>query len=72
MNDPVQGSTGTLITPIRAAGAIGEVRVAIRGGTEIFLARADEPIPTGTTVLVVAVAPGRILDVVPWIAPDQP
>lgn len=72
MNDPVQGSTGTLITPIRTPGAIGEVRVAIRGGTEIYLARADEPIPVGTTVLVVAVNPGRIVDVVPWIPPELP
>ncbi|MEV6559948.1 hypothetical protein AB0M22_29800 [Nocardia sp. NPDC051756] len=46
---------------------LGEVLVAIRGGTELYIARAVEAIPAGTTVLVIAVNPGRILDVVPWI-----
>jgi membrane-bound ClpP family serine protease len=67
MTDPVQGLTGTLTTPIRAAGMLGEVLVAIRGGTEIYIARAAEPIPAGATVLVIAVHPGRIVDVIPWI-----
>ncbi|MFC9964677.1 hypothetical protein ACFVH4_10600 [Nocardia ignorata] len=67
MTDPVQGMTGTITSPIRAAGALGEVLVAIRGGTELYLARADEPIEAGATVLIVAVNPGRLVDVVPWI-----
>ncbi|MFI5499922.1 hypothetical protein ACIA5E_12735 [Nocardia asteroides] len=74
MTDPVHGLTGTITSPIRGAGALGEVLVAIRGGTELYLARADEPITTGTTVLIVAVHPGRIVDVVVWIplAPQLP
>ncbi|MBW0275785.1 hypothetical protein ATM97_30735 [Nocardia sp. MH4] len=67
MTDPVHGLTGTLTSPIRAAGALGEVLVAIRGGTETYLARADEPLPAGATVLIVAVHPGRLVDVVAWI-----
>ncbi|WP_433192396.1 hypothetical protein ACQP1G_27205 [Nocardia sp. CA-107356] len=67
MTDPVQGLTGRLTSPIRGAGMLGEVLVAIRGGTEIYIARAAEPISAGETVLIIAVHPGRIVDVVPWI-----
>ncbi|MFI9402860.1 hypothetical protein [Nocardia sp. NPDC052316] len=67
MSDPVVGLTGTLTSPIRGAGLLGEVLIAIRGGTELYIARAAEPIPAGATVLVIEVNPGRILDVVPWI-----
>ncbi len=41
--------------------------MAVRGGTEGYIARAAESIPAGSTVLVVAVDSGRIADVVPWI-----
>ncbi|MGV9667426.1 hypothetical protein ACWDUL_05990 [Nocardia niigatensis] len=67
MTDPVVGLTGTLTSPIRGKGLLGEVQVAIRGGTELYIACAEEPIPAGATVLVVAVHPGRIVDVVAWI-----
>ncbi|MFI9508527.1 hypothetical protein [Nocardia sp. NPDC052566] len=67
MTDPVQGLTGTITSPIRGAGMLGEVLVAIRGGTELYIARGDEPIAMGVSVLIVAVHPGRIVDVVPWI-----
>ncbi|MGY2030989.1 hypothetical protein [Nocardia gipuzkoensis] len=67
MTDPVVGLTGTLTSPIRGAGMLGEVLVAIRGGTELYIARAAEPIAAGAAVLVIAVHPGRVVDVVPWI-----
>lgn len=67
MTDPVVGLTGRITSPIRGAGMLGEVLVAIRGGTELYIARGDEPIAAGTAVLVIAVDPGRIADVVPWI-----
>jgi hypothetical protein len=53
---------------------LGEVLVAIRGGTELYIARAEEPILAGTAVLIITVNPGRIVDVVPWIPldPDLP
>lgn len=67
MTDPVMGLTGTLTSPIRGAGTLGEVLVAIRGGTELYIAQSTEPIPAGAAVLVIAVHPGRVVDVVPWI-----
>ncbi|MFD0360859.1 hypothetical protein ACFQZZ_05280 [Nocardia sp. GCM10030253] len=67
MTDPVRGLTGTLTSAIRGAGMLGEVLVAIRGGTELYIARAEEPISAGATVLIITVNPGRIVDVVPWI-----
>lgn len=73
MTDPVTGLTGTMTSPIRGAGGLGEVLVAIRGGTESYIARADEPVAAGSTVLIIEAHPGRIVDVVPWIplAPDR-
>ncbi|ONM49735.1 NfeD family protein [Nocardia donostiensis] len=67
MTDDVVGSTGKLVSPIRESGMLGEVRVAVRGGTELYIARATEPIAAGDSVLIVAVDSGRIADVVPWI-----
>ncbi|WP_378742379.1 hypothetical protein [Nocardia brasiliensis] len=67
MSDPLVGLTGTLTSPIRGAGMLGEVQVAIRGGMELFVARATEAIPVGATVLIIDVTPGCIVDVVPWI-----
>ncbi|GAB2443147.1 hypothetical protein ACFXO9_15130 [Nocardia tengchongensis] len=67
MTDPVVGLTGTLTSPIRGADALGEVQVAIRGGTELYIARAREPLPAGASVLVVAAHPGRLVDVVAWV-----
>ena len=70
MTDPVQGLTGTLTSPIRGEGTLGEVLVAIRGGTESYIARSTEPIERFATVLIVEVHPGRIVDVVPWFPLD--
>ncbi|GAA5049518.1 hypothetical protein [Nocardia callitridis] len=67
MTDPVRGRTGKLTSPIRDTGMLGEVLVSIRGGTELYIARAAEPIDAGTTVLIIEAHPGRIVDVVPWI-----
>ncbi|WP_280401645.1 hypothetical protein [Nocardia carnea] len=67
MHDEVVGSTGKLISPIRGPGMLGEILVAVRGGTEGYIARATEAIAAGSTVLVVAVDAGRIAEVVPWI-----
>ncbi|RZS37759.1 hypothetical protein EV193_105317 [Herbihabitans rhizosphaerae] len=66
MTDPVQGLTGTLTSAIRGSGHLSEVLVAVRGGTELYIARSAEPIDSGATVLIVQVNPGRIVDVVPW------
>ncbi len=70
MTDPVRGLTGTLTSPIRGKGTLGEVLVAIRGGTESYIARSDEHIARGDTVLIIEVHSGRVVDVVPWIPFD--
>ena len=70
MRDEVVGATGKLTTPIRGAGMLGEILVAVRGGTEGYIARAAEAIPAGATVLIVSVDSGRIAEVVPWIPLD--
>lgn len=72
MTDPVTGLTGTITSPIRGAGALGEVLVAIRGGTELYIARAEEPIAAGASVLIIEAHPGRIVDVVPWVPLTSP
>ncbi|MGH3656109.1 MAG: NfeD family protein [Micromonosporaceae bacterium] len=46
------GTTGVVVTPVPADG-YGEVRLFISGQQIKYNARADEPIPTGNTVLVV-------------------
>ncbi|HEY7595959.1 MAG TPA: hypothetical protein VH969_22635 [Actinophytocola sp.] len=47
----------------------GEVLVKIRGGSEAFLAFSDEPLPKGTTVLVVDTRGARTVGVTPWTDP---
>lgn len=68
MADDVLGLTGTVINPIRIKGTPGEILVAFRGGSETYIAYADEPIELGESVLVVAVRPGHQVDVVHWPA----
>jgi len=57
------GKTGS-ITGRVAPNSTGEVLVNVRGGTESYFARAAdgaEVIERGTQVLIVNVAPGRVL-----------
>ncbi|BBZ15133.1 hypothetical protein [Mycobacterium branderi] len=42
--------------------------MAVRGDTEVYIAFAEQPIAAGETVLIVAVRPGRQVQVVPWPA----
>jgi membrane protein implicated in regulation of membrane protease activity len=60
------GRIGLLTHATRGPHGAGEVRISIRGGSEIFLAWSDDPLPKGTTVLVVGSRGGRALDVVAW------
>jgi membrane protein implicated in regulation of membrane protease activity len=68
-DDSVVGRVGLVTHATRGPDGAGEVKVSIRGGSEIFLAWSDEPLPKGATVLVVASRGARALDVVPWTAP---
>lgn len=65
------GRTGVLTHATRGRDGPGEVRVPIRGGTEIYLAWSDEPLAEGTDVLVVGSRGARALDVVVWTDPRR-
>ena len=66
------GSIGVLIIATRGAAGPGEVLVKIRGGTEAFIAWSPEPIPRGSTVLVINNRGTRTVDVSAWIDPLNP
>lgn len=63
------GCTGVVVVGTRGANGPGEVVVKIRGGSEAFLAFSDEPLPKGTTVLVVETRGARSVVVTPWTDP---
>ncbi|HEX3593255.1 MAG TPA: hypothetical protein VHV74_26830 [Pseudonocardiaceae bacterium] len=65
------GCTGVLSIGTRGAAGPGEVHVRIRGGSESFLAWSDEPLPQGTTVLVVESRGARAVTVVEWSGPSM-
>ena len=54
-----------LLTTLRP----GEVRVQVRGGTEHFIAWSPEPLPRGTSVLVIESRGHRAVDVSSWDDP---
>ena len=63
------GSIGVLIIATRGAAGPGEVMVKIRGGSEAFIAWSAEPIPRGSTVLVINNRGTRTVDVSAWMDP---
>ncbi|KAA2259441.1 hypothetical protein F0L68_21110 [Solihabitans fulvus] len=65
----VVGYTGALTFGTRGLAGPGEVRLRIRGGSETYLAWSDEPLPKGTTVLVVEDLGPRKVHVVAWTEP---
>jgi membrane protein implicated in regulation of membrane protease activity len=58
------GAVGVISVGTRGAQGPGEVLIKIRGGAETYLAWSDEPLPRGTTVLVVDSRGARTLTVV--------
>jgi hypothetical protein len=66
------GSIGVLIVATRGAVGPGEVLVKIRGGSEAFIAWSAEPLPRGSTVLVINNRGTRMVDVSPWLDPLDP
>jgi len=60
------GLTGHLLIATRGEFGPGEVRVAIRGGTELFLAYSPQPLPRSSAVLIVGQHGPRGVDVEPW------
>ena len=66
------GSIGVIIIATRGVNGPGEVLVKIRGGSEAFIAWSAEPIPRGSTVLVINNRGTRTVDVSPWVDPLNP
>ena len=66
------GSIGVIIIATRGVNGPGEVLVKIRGGSEAFIAWSAEPIPRGSTVLVINNRGTRSVDVSAWADPLQP
>ena len=60
------GCVGVLTVGTRGTGGPGEVHIKIRGGSELFLAWSDKPLPKGSTVLVIDSRGARAVDVIEW------
>jgi hypothetical protein len=63
------GSIGVLTIATRGEGGPGEVLVTIRGGSETYIAWSPEPLPRGSTVLVIESRGTRVVDVSAWTDP---
>ncbi len=66
------GSIGVLTIATRGHAGPGEVLVPIRGGSETFIAWSPEPLPRGSTVLVIESRGTRSVDVSEWADPFSP
>ncbi|MGY1437473.1 hypothetical protein [Streptomyces reniochalinae] len=71
-DEAVIGCFGVLVIGTRGPAGPGEVLVSVRGGSETFLAWSPEPLPTGTTVLVIESRGTRQVDVSAWRDPLAP
>jgi hypothetical protein len=71
-DDSLIGAIGVLIIATRGSKGPGEVLVKIRGGSEAFIAWSAEPIPRGSTVLVINNRGTRMVDVSAWTDPLNP
>jgi hypothetical protein len=63
------GTVGVLTVATRGSAGPGEVRIKIRGGSEGYLAWSENPLPKGTTVLVIDYRGPRAVDVMEWADP---
>jgi membrane protein implicated in regulation of membrane protease activity len=74
-DEEVTGRSGTVTTRIRGGDRPGEVSVAVRGGTESFIAYADHEIQRGQAVVVYRSRGARCVDVVEFaeagLLPDE-
>jgi hypothetical protein len=66
------GCIGVIIVATRGPAGPGEVLVKIRGGSEAFIAWSPEPLPKGTSVLVIEERGLRTVDVSAWDDPLDP
>ena len=63
------GTVGVLTVATRGSAGPGEVRIRIRGGSELFLAWSETPLPKGVTVLVIDYRGPLTVDVMEWADP---
>jgi hypothetical protein len=63
------GSIGVLTIATRGAAGPGEVQLTIRGGSEHYIAWSPQPLPRGSTVLVIDSRGTRSVEVSPWADP---
>ena len=68
----VIGCIGVISVATRGEAGPGEVMVKIRGGSEAYIAWSPEPLPKGTTVLVIESRGSRTVDVSSWTDPTEP
>ena len=68
MDVEIVGSTGVVVVATRGAAGAGEVLIRFGGGSQTYLARSEEPIEKGTTVLVIGNLGGRTVSVIPLSA----
>jgi hypothetical protein len=66
------GCIGKIIVATRGDKGPGEVLVKIRGGSEAFIAWSREPLPKGTSVLVIDERGSRAVEVSAWNDPLGP
>lgn len=63
--DVLVGRSAQVSLAIPGGSRPGEVMVRVRGGTETYIAFADEPVEEGAQVLVLADRGGRMVSVAP-------
>lgn len=63
--EDVVGRTAYVRTAIPGGAEPGEVIVRVRGGSEAFIAYADQPVPQGAEVVVVSDRGARSVAVAP-------
>jgi len=63
------GCIGVITVATRGKAGPGEVLVKIRGGSEAFIAWSPDPLPKGTSVLVIDERGSRTVDVSAWNDP---
>jgi hypothetical protein len=68
-DEEVIGCQGVLTVATRGTAGPGEVLVKVRGGSEAFIAWSPEPLPKGTSVLVIESRGHRAVDVSAWTDP---
>ncbi len=65
MNESLVGGEGTVTVAIPGPDRPGEIQVGFDGGTETYIAYADQPVPRGARVVIFETRAGRRVGVSP-------